>query len=95
MSLCNSSILNDVIILIHWHDKCIIHQHEGIVKIILRKEVNTYEESFFMLALALLISVAFVTTVFAQAKPEVKPADKPAAVAAEKARLGEGGREGR
>ncbi|WP_038002329.1 hypothetical protein [Syntrophorhabdus aromaticivorans] len=38
-----------------------------------------------MFALALLISVAFVTTVFAQAKPEAKPADKPAAVAPEKA----------
>ena len=42
-------------------------------------------KKFFMLALALLISVAFVTSVFAQAKPEAKPADKPAAVAAEKA----------
>jgi Cu/Ag efflux protein CusF len=38
-----------------------------------------------MFALAILISVAFVTTVFAQAKPEAKPADKPAAVAPEKA----------
>ena len=42
-------------------------------------------KKFFMLALALLISVAFVTSVFAQAKPEAKPADKPPAVAAEKA----------
>ena len=32
-----------------------------------------------MMALALLISVAFVTTVFAQAKPEAKPAPAPAA----------------
>ena len=45
---------------------------------------------FFMIALALLISVAFVTTVFAQVKPVEKPAaatDKPAAEkpAAEKA----------
>lgn len=39
----------------------------------------------FMVALAVLISVAFVTTVFAQAKPEAKPADKPAAAAPEKA----------
>jgi Cu/Ag efflux protein CusF len=38
-----------------------------------------------MFVLAVLISVAFVATVFAQAKPEVKPADKPAAVAPEKA----------
>ena len=38
-----------------------------------------------MFALVLLISVAFVTAVFAQAKPEAKPADQPAAVAAEKA----------
>jgi len=39
----------------------------------------------FMVVLAVLISVAFVTTVFAQAKPEAKPADKPAAAAPEKA----------
>jgi predicted lipid-binding transport protein (Tim44 family) len=32
-----------------------------------------------MMALVLLISVAFVTTVFAQAKPEAKQVDKPAA----------------
>ena len=41
-----------------------------------------------MIVLALLISVAFVTTVFAQAKPAEKPAaavaEKPAAAAAEK-----------
>jgi hypothetical protein len=35
-----------------------------------------------MMALALLISVAFVTTVFAQAKPEAKPAPAPAAAPA-------------
>jgi hypothetical protein len=39
----------------------------------------------FMVVLAVLISVAFVTTVFAQPKPEAKPADKPAAAAPEKA----------
>jgi len=43
----------------------------------------------FMLVLALLISVAFVTTVFAQPKTEAKPADKPAAVAPEKAPAGD------
>ncbi len=31
-----------------------------------------------LVALVLLISVAFVSTVFAQAKPEAKPAEKPA-----------------
>ena len=31
-----------------------------------------------LVALVLLVSVAFVSTVFAQAKPETKPAEKPA-----------------
>lgn len=49
------------------------------------KEVKNKMKKALMIVLALLISVAFVTTVFAQAKPAEKPAaaaaDKPAAAA--------------
>lgn len=52
------------------------------------KEVKNKMKKALMIVLALLISVAFVTTVFAQAKPAEKPAaaaaEKPAAAAAEK-----------
>lgn len=42
------------------------------------KEVIARMKKVLLLALALVISVALVTTVMAQAKPEAKPADKPA-----------------
>jgi len=42
-------------------------------------------KKIFMVVLTVLIGAAFVTTAFAQARPEAKPADKPAAAASEKA----------
>ncbi len=50
---------------------------------------NKVMKKVFMVVLTVLIGAAFVTTAFAQAKPEGKPADKPAAAASEKAQAPE------
>lgn len=46
---------------------------------------NKVMKKVFMVVLAVLISAAFITTVFAQAKPETKQTDKLAVAASEKA----------
>jgi hypothetical protein len=54
-----------------------MHGRAGKAKKQNQKEVEVMKKVL-LVALVVLISVAFVSTVFAQAKPEAKPAEKPA-----------------